>query len=91
MKCQMPECRLECNAYIFLMFPVVMFATSFAAGSPLTAELFKRLSGVGGLWLEAVVLMWLAAWPSLAALLILMWGKIRRCWYRAERDKKEGV
>jgi len=79
-ECRMPECRLECNAYIFLMFPAVMFATSFAVGSPLTAELFKRLTGVGGLWLEAIVLMWLTAWPALAVLLILMWGKIRRCW-----------
>ena len=79
-ECRMPECRLECNAYIFLMFPAVMFATSFAVGSPFTAELFKRLTGVSGLWLEAIALMWLTAWPALAVLLILMWGKIRRCW-----------
>jgi len=79
-ECRMPECRLECNAYIFLMFPAVMFATSFAVGSPVTAELFKRLTGIGGMWLEAIVLMWLTAWPVLAVLLILMWGKIRRCW-----------
>jgi hypothetical protein len=45
----MPECRLECNAYVFLMFPAVLFATSFAVGSPVTAELFKRLTGVGGI------------------------------------------
>ena len=74
-KCQRPERRLECNAYVFLMFPVMVLATIFALESPLTAELFKRLTGVGGLWLEAVVLMWLTAWPALAALLILMWGK----------------
>jgi hypothetical protein len=78
MECQ--ECRPECNAYIFLMFPAVLFATSFAVGSPVTAELFKRLTGVGGLWLEAIALMWLTVWPLLAMLLILMWGKIRRCW-----------
>jgi len=75
-----PECRLECNVYILLMFSAVMFATSFAVDSPLTAELFKRLTGVGGLWLEAIALMWLTAWPLLAVLLILMWGRIRRCW-----------
>ena len=80
MRCQMPECRLECNIYIFLMFPVTALATLFAIESPLTAELSKRLTGVGGLWLEAIVLIWLTAWPVLAVLLILMWGKIRRCW-----------
>ncbi len=57
----------------------VEFATSFAAGSPLTAELFKRLAGVSGLWLDVIVLMWLTAWPALAVLLILKWGRIRRC------------
>jgi len=66
------------------MFPAVMFATSFAVGSPVTAELFKRLTGIGGLWLEAIVLMWLTAWPVLAVLLIdirrLIWGRLRRCW-----------
>jgi len=77
-ECQ--ECRPECNAYVFLMFPAVLFAASFAVGSPVTAELFKRLTGVTGLWLEAIVLMWLTAWPLLAALLILIWGKKRRCW-----------
>ena len=75
-----PECRLECNAYIFLMFPAVIFATLFALKSPLTAELFKRLTGVDGLWLEAIVLMWLTAWPALAVSLILIWGRKRRCW-----------
>jgi hypothetical protein len=80
MKCQRPERRLECNAYVFLVFPVMALATIFAIESPLTAELLKRLTGVGGLWLEAVVLMWLTAWPALAVLLILMWGKKRRCW-----------
>jgi hypothetical protein len=79
-ECRTPECRLECNAYVFLIFPAVMFATSFAVGSPVTAELFKRLTSVGGLWLEAIVLMWLTAWPVLAVLLILVWGRIRRCW-----------
>jgi len=79
-ECRMPECRLECNAYIFLMFPVMVLATIFALESPLTAELFKRLTGVGGLWLEAIVLMWLTAWALLAALLISIWGRIRRCW-----------
>jgi hypothetical protein len=62
------------------MFPAVMFATLFAIKSPLTAELFKRLAGVGGLWLEAIVLMWPAAWALLAALPILIWGRKRRCW-----------
>jgi hypothetical protein len=62
------------------MFPAVMFATSFAVGSPVTAELFKRLTGVGGLWLEAITLMWLTMWSTLAVSLILMWGRIRRCW-----------
>jgi hypothetical protein len=76
----MPEYRLECNAYILLMFLAVMFATSFAVGSPVTAELFKRLTGVSGLWLEVIVLTWLTAWPVVAVLLILKWGKIRRCW-----------
>ncbi len=75
-----PECRLECNAYIFLMLPAAALATLFAIKSPLTAELLKRLTGVGGLWLEAIVLMWLTAWPALAVLLILIWGRIRRCW-----------
>ncbi len=79
-ECRTPECRLECNAYIFLMFPVMALAASFAVGSPLTAELFKRLTGVGGLWLEVIVLMWLTAWPLLAVSLILIWGRIRRCW-----------
>jgi hypothetical protein len=79
-ECRMPECKLECNAYIFLMFPVMVLATIFALELPLTAELFKRLTGVGGLWLEAVVLMWLTAWPAFTVLLILMWGKKRRCW-----------
>jgi hypothetical protein len=75
-----PECRPECNAYLFLMFPAVVLATLFALESPLTAELFKRLTGVGGLWLEVIVLTWLTAWPALAVLLILMWGRKRRCW-----------
>jgi hypothetical protein len=84
MDVECPECRLECNAYIFLMFPAVMFATSFAVGSPVTAELFKRLTGVSGLWLEVIVLTWLTAWPVVAVLLILKWGRIRRCWQRVE-------
>ncbi len=79
-----PECRLECNAYLFLMFPAVMSAAAFAAGSPVTAELFKRLAGVGGLWLEVITLAWLTAWPALAVSLILIWGRIRRCWQRGE-------
>jgi hypothetical protein len=62
------------------MFPAVISATLFAVGSPLTAELSKRLTGASGLWLEAAVLTWLTAWPALAVLLILLWGKIRRCW-----------
>jgi hypothetical protein len=62
------------------MFPVMALATLFALESPLTAELFKRLTGVGGLWLEAIVLMWLTTWPALAVLLILIWGRTRRCW-----------
>ena len=78
MKC--PECRWECNAYIFLKFPAMVLATLFALESPLTAELYKRLTGVGGLWLKVIVLMWLTAWPLLAALLISIWGRIRRCW-----------
>jgi hypothetical protein len=80
MDVECPECRLECNAYLFLMFPAVVFATLFAIESPLAAELFKRLTGVSGLWLEAIALMWLTAWPSLAVLLILKWGRKRRCW-----------
>jgi hypothetical protein len=80
MDVECPECRLECNAYILLMFPAAVFATLFAVGSPVTAELFKRLTGVGGLWLEAIVLMWLTAWPLPAMLLILIWGRTRRCW-----------
>jgi len=75
-----PECRLECNAYIFLMFPAVISATLFAVGSPLTAELSKRLTGADGLWLEAAVLTWLTAWPALITSLILLWGRKRRCW-----------
>jgi hypothetical protein len=75
-----PECRLECSIYFFFMFPVTALAALFAVESPLTAELFKRLTGAAGLWLEAVVLMWLTAWPALAVLLILMWGRRRRCW-----------
>jgi hypothetical protein len=62
------------------MFPVTALAALFAVESPLTAELFKRLTGVTGLWFEAIVLMWLTAWPLLAVLLILMWSKKRRCW-----------
>jgi hypothetical protein len=62
------------------MFPVMALATLFAVGSPLTAELFKRLTDVTGLWLEAIALMWLTTWPSLAVLLILIWGRKRRCW-----------
>jgi hypothetical protein len=80
MDVECPECRLECNAYLFLMFPAVIFATLFALKSPLTAELFKRLTGVDGLWLGAIVLMWLTAWPALAVSLILIWGRKRRCW-----------
>ena len=75
-----PGCRLECNAYLFLMLPATALATLFAIESPLTAELSKRLTGAGDLWLEAAVLTWLTAWPALAVLLILLWGKIRRCW-----------
>jgi len=62
------------------MFPVTALATLFAIESPLTAELFKRLTDVSGLWLEAIVLMWLTTWPALAVLLILKWGRKRRCW-----------
>jgi hypothetical protein len=80
MDVECPECRLECNAYLFLMFPAVVLATSFAVGSPLAAELFKRLTSVSDLWLEAIALMWLTAWPALAVLLILKWGRKRRCW-----------
>ena len=75
-----PECRLECNAYIFLMLPVTALAALYAIESPLTVELFKRLTGASGLWLKVIVLMWLTAWPALAVLLVLLWGKIRRCW-----------
>jgi hypothetical protein len=62
------------------MFPVTALATLFAIESPLTAELFKRLTDVSGLWLEAIALMWLTTWPALAVLLILKWGRKRRCW-----------
>jgi len=77
---RMPERRLECNALHFLKFPVMVLATIFAIESPLTAELLKRLTGIGGLWLKAIVLMWLTALSLLAVLLILIWGRIRRCW-----------
>jgi hypothetical protein len=80
MKCQRPECRLECNVYVLLMFPAVALAAVFAADSSLTSELFKRLAGIGGPWLEAIALMWLTVWPAIAVSLILMWGRKRRCW-----------
>ncbi len=77
-ECQKPECRLECKVYNFLMPTVAGLASILALVLPVTAEL-KRLTGVGGLWLAVIKIMWLTAWSLLAMLLYSIWGKIRRC------------
>jgi hypothetical protein len=79
MECRTPECRLECKAYNNLMPLVAVLAVIFALESPVTAELYKRLTYVGGLWLEVIKFMWLTAWALLAILLIKNWSRIRRC------------
>jgi hypothetical protein len=77
-ECQTPGCRLECKAYNFLKLPVAVLASIFVLESPITAEL-KRLTDVGGLWLEVIEFMWLTAWSLLTMLLYSIWGRIRRC------------
>jgi hypothetical protein len=74
-ECQTPECRLECKVYNFLMPTVASFASILALQLPITAEL-KRLTGVGGLWLAVIKLMWLTAWSLLAMLLYLIWSRL---------------
>ncbi len=77
-ECRTPECRLECKVYNVLMLPVLIPASILVLELPITAEL-KRLTGVGGLWLEVIVFMWLMAWSLLAMLLYSIWGRVRRC------------
>lgn len=80
----MPECRLECKVYSNLMLPVAVLASILVLESPVTAELYKHLTGVDGLWLEVIKFMWLTAWSLLAMLLYLIWVGIRGCWQRVE-------
>jgi hypothetical protein len=77
-ECRTPECRLECKVYNELKLPVAVLASIFVLELPVTAEL-KRLTGVGGLWLEVIEFMWLTAWSLLTMLLYSIWGRIRRC------------
>jgi len=83
-ECQTPECRLECKVYGYLMLPVAVLASIFVLESPVTAELYKHLTGVGGLWTEVIKFMWLTAWSLLATLLYLIWVRLRGCWQRDE-------
>ncbi len=57
---------------------VAVLASILALVSPVTAEL-KRLTGVDGLWLAVIKIMWLTAWSFLAMSLYSIWGKVRRC------------
>jgi hypothetical protein len=82
-ECRTPECRRECKAYIFLMPLVWVLPSILVFELPITAEL-KRLTDVGGLWLEVIDFMWLTAWSLLATLLFLNWVRIRGCWWRVE-------
>ena len=79
MECQTPERRLECKVYGNLMLPVAVLASIIVLESPVTAELHKHLTDVGGLWLEVIKFMWLTAWSLLTTLLYLIWLKVRRC------------
>ncbi len=88
-ECQTPECRLECKVYNFLMPTVAVLAWILALELPITAEL-ERLTGVGGVWLAVIKLMWLTAWSWLTMLLYSIWGRIRHCVETAGAEGRAG-